>query len=259
MSARLTAQVEVYLRQRDALHEWLTELSASDWSRPSVLAGWDVRTLVGHLIVCTAGVGARLMQTSSQPPRPLAEYVRGYAAAAEDISRRAVDESAGRSPQDMLAALRVHGDAMRSAAAQASDRLVIDAPRGPITSADWLTSRLIEIVVHSDDLSRSLSERVPVPIIRPATATVTRTLAELLAAQAPGRSVEVRVPPFVAVQAITGPRHTRGTPPNVVETDPTTWLRLATGRSAFTDAVADGSARASGNRADLTPYLPLLT
>jgi len=84
-------------------------------------------------------------------------------------------------------------------------------------------------------------------------------LAEILAAQAPGRSVEVRVPPFVAVQAIDGPRHTRGTPPNVVETDPLTWLRLATGRLAFADAVATGTVRASGTRADLTRYLPVLS
>ena len=67
------------------------------------------------------------------------------------------------------------------------------------------------------------------------------------------------VPPFVAVQAVAGPRHTRGTPPNVVETDPVTWLRLATGRLAFTDAVAAGAVRASGTRADLTDQLPLLS
>jgi putative sterol carrier protein len=63
----------------------------------------------------------------------------------------------------------------------------------------------------------------------------------------------------LAVQAIDGPRHTRGTPPNVVETDPLTWLRLATGRLAFADAVATGTVRASGARADLTRYLPVLS
>jgi hypothetical protein len=84
-------------------------------------------------------------------------------------------------------------------------------------------------------------------------------LAEILAAQAPGRSVELRIPPFIAVQAIPGPRHTRGTPPNVVETDPLTWLRLATGRSAFAAAAAAGTVRASGTRADLSPYLPVLS
>ncbi len=86
-----------------------------------------------------------------------------------------------------------------------------------------------------------------------------RSLAQLLTLSSPGRSVEIRVPPFVAVQAIAGPRHTRGTPPNVVETDARTWLHLATGRRAFADAVAGGDVRASGNRADLTPYLPLLS
>jgi hypothetical protein len=83
----------------------------------------------------------------------------------------------------------------------------------------------------------------------------TRLLAEILAAQAPGRSVELRVPPYVAVQAVAGPRHTRGTPPNVVETDPLTWIRLATGRIAWTDAPV----QASGQRADLSAHLPVLS
>jgi hypothetical protein len=66
------------------------------------------------------------------------------------------------------------------------------------------------------------------------------------------------VPPYVAVQAVEGPRHTRGTPPNVVETDPLTWVRVAAGRVPFAAAVAHGDVRASGQRADLAPYLPLL-
>lgn len=81
------------------------------------------------------------------------------------------------------------------------------------------------------------------------------TLAEL-AARAPGRSVEVRVPPHGAVQAIVGPRHTRGTPPNTVETDPETWLGLVTGTVAWDEAVADGRVHASGERADLSEHLP---
>ena len=84
-----------------------------------------------------------------------------------------------------------------------------------------------------------------------------RALLDRLVASAPGRSVEVRVPPFAAVQCVEGPRHTRGTPPNIVETDPVTWVRLASGHRSWTEAVADGSVRASGARADLSPYLPL--
>jgi len=79
----------------------------------------------------------------------------------------------------------------------------------------------------------------------------------LLAELAPGRTVEVRVPPFAAVQCVPGPRHTRGTPPNVVETDPVTWLDLAAGRLDWAAAVAAGRLRASGQRADLSGYLPL--
>ncbi|GAB3485659.1 sterol carrier family protein [Amycolatopsis cihanbeyliensis] len=79
-----------------------------------------------------------------------------------------------------------------------------------------------------------------------------------LAADAPGRSVEVRVPPFAAVQCVPGPRHTRGTPANVVETDPRTWLELATGRLAWTDAVEAGRVTASGTRADLAHWLPIV-
>ena len=80
----------------------------------------------------------------------------------------------------------------------------------------------------------------------------------VLGARAPGRSVEVRVPPYAAVQAIEGVRHTRGTPPAVVETDASTWIRLATGAVAWAVAEAEGLVRASGERADLTPYLPLV-
>jgi hypothetical protein len=78
-----------------------------------------------------------------------------------------------------------------------------------------------------------------------------------LASAAPGRSVEVRVPPFGAVQCVAGTRHTRGTPPNVVETDAATWLRLATGATTWDDALAEGKVSASGNRADLAAHLPL--
>ena len=79
----------------------------------------------------------------------------------------------------------------------------------------------------------------------------------LLEALAPGRSVEVRVPPFGAVQCVAGLRHTRGTPPNVVETDALTWVMLAAGRTQWPAAVAGGAVLASGSRADLSPYLPL--
>ena len=88
-------------------------------------------------------------------------------------------------------------------------------------------------------------------------ATAVRYLLQLLAAEAPGNTVEVRVPPHGAVQCIEGPNHTRGTPPNVVETDAATWLALATGSLAWADALAGARVSASGQRADLSAQLPI--
>ena len=103
-----------------------------------------------------------------------------------------------------------------------------------------------------------LDEATPPPD-RVALAAAVRLTARTLAAAAPGKSVEVRVPPFVAVQCISGPRHTRGIPPNVVETDPRTWLLLVTGAVAFDDAASDGRMTLSGSRAAaVAPLFPLV-
>lgn len=101
-------------------------------------------------------------------------------------------------------------------------------------------------------------ETRPVPS-RADLAAAVRLTARTLAALAPGASVEVRIPPFVAVQCISGPRHTRGTPPNVVETDPRTWLLLATGLLRVADAGVTGALRLSGSRAaEIQSWLPLV-
>ncbi|AOS65973.1 sterol carrier family protein [Actinoalloteichus hymeniacidonis] len=98
-------------------------------------------------------------------------------------------------------------------------------------------------------------EQPPRPVLASAVRLSLRTLEQT----APGHTVEVRVPPFAAVQCVAGPRHTRGTPPNVVETDPRTWLELATGSLAWADAVSAGRVDASGSRADISHWLPLLS
>ncbi|WP_127794676.1 sterol carrier family protein [Agromyces sp. LHK192] len=88
-------------------------------------------------------------------------------------------------------------------------------------------------------------------------ALAVRYTLQLLAERSPGGTVEVRVPPFAAVQCVEGPRHTRGTPPNVVETDAATWLALATGALAWNEARLAGRVQASGQRADLEGLLPI--
>lgn len=97
----------------------------------------------------------------------------------------------------------------------------------------------------------------PDAVDRAGLATAVRYTLEELATRHPGRSVEVRVPPFGAAQAVAGPRHTRGTPANVVETDAQTWLELCTGTVSWAEAVTAGRVRESGIRADLTGVLPL--
>lgn len=95
---------------------------------------------------------------------------------------------------------------------------------------------------------------------RAALADAVRLTARTLSQDAPGKTVEVRVPPFVAVQCIEGPAHTRGTPPNVVECDPITWLRLATGLVIFSEALAAGDIEASGSRAEeVGGWLPIIS
>ncbi|WIB60805.1 sterol carrier family protein [Curtobacterium sp. MCLR17_007] len=94
---------------------------------------------------------------------------------------------------------------------------------------------------------------------RASVATAVRWTLQRLAEDVPGNSVEVRVPPFAAVQAVPGPRHTRGTPPNVIETDATTWIALATGALRWDDASVATRVSASGSRADLASFLPVRT
>jgi hypothetical protein len=93
---------------------------------------------------------------------------------------------------------------------------------------------------------------------RPALRDAVRELLSRLAMGAPGRSVEVRVPPFGAIQCVEGPRHTRGTPSNVVEMDPVTFIRLSAGQMSWSDAVKDGRIRASGIRADISRLFPII-
>ena len=174
-----------------------------------------------------------------------------------DARDREVESTRDREPAEILADLYDQLAVATAAVADLPTTRAVAAPRGPLSPGDWLTTRAIELVVHADDLSRSLPDREPVEIDRTALRFVAQSCADVVAARAPGRSLELRVPPYAAVQCVEGPRHTRGTPPNVVETDPMTWIRLAAGRQDWGAAVATGAVRASGERADLSRWLPL--
>ena len=130
------------------------------------------------------------------------------------------------------------------------------AIRRKITEADGLAAlaqvRQVFEGAENEDARAAAFAALP----RGVRAASVRFLLEELATLAPGNSVEVRVPPMGVTQCIAGPRHTRGTPPNVVETDPLTWCAIALGYDSWQGAAPAISA--SGLRADLNDYLPLL-
>ncbi|MDP9094056.1 MAG: maleylpyruvate isomerase family mycothiol-dependent enzyme [Actinomycetota bacterium] len=256
MSARCAAGLSQLRAQGEQLLRWFDALGEEVYARPTVLPGWDVRMLLAHLALIFEGCTRALERPSPQPAIPAADYVRRYRRDVAQIAESTAQTAGAHTPGELVATL---GHAVDALPSDAPGSQTIMGGRGPITALDWITTRLVDVVVHCDDLTRSLPDLEPVEVARAALGAVSRSLAEILAAQAPGRSVELRVPPFVAVQAIEGPRHTRGTPANVVETDPLTWLRIATGRSDFAAAVARGAVRASGARADLSAYLPVLS
>ena len=254
--------MEALVEQSTVLVEWLEAIPADDFSRPSVLPGWDVRTLVGHLLLIELGLVRVLPRRSSGPAVPMHEYVRRYRRDVTMIEESTRAATGGRSGPELVAALRAAVAEVTPAFAGVVPGNLVEAPRGAITIRDWVVSRTVDLVVHADDLSRSLPDRDPMELRRAALGDACRALTEMLATQHPGRSVEVRVPPFAAVQCglgDPGPTHTRGTPPNVVECAPLVFLRLATGRLSWAEAVADGAVRASGERADLSSALPILS
>jgi uncharacterized protein (TIGR03083 family) len=248
---------QAVLAQAGLVAAWLSGQPPSAWRAASVLPGWTVAELAQHLAISLRTLHEVLADPTPDRPITVDRYVSGYAGAATQIREREAAAAAGRDPAEILAELYEQRERAAAAIADLPPARAVRAPRGPIGPADWLLTRVIELVVHADDLSRSIPGRNPVELDRTAVRLVTQVCTDIMAARAPGRSLELRVPPYAAVQCVEGPRHTRGTPPNVVETDPLTWIRLAAGRLAWSDAVTSGSVRASGERADLSAWLPL--
>lgn len=244
------------LAQFDRVREAVATLTEEQLAGPSGLGEWTVRELAVHLAMALGRVSHELESPEPPGPKPqltLLEWpfsTAGRAAAIADDTRELTGARPGLDALYEETAVRF-AEAVPAAAA---DRLVTTRS-GTMRLGDFLVTRTVELVVHTDDLHRATG--LDIPYDRQALAACTRLLADALAEKAPGGSVEVRVPPFAVVQCIGGPRHTRGTPPNVVETDPLTWIRLATGRTQWADALEAAQVSASGERADLAPLLPL--
>lgn len=262
----------------------VSRVDPSRWEEPSVLAGWRVADLAGHLLRSALAADRLGAAPPGSVPLSVDAYVGQYPAAAADVAAATVAVTAHRGVQELTGLLRAAAAEQVEILAElaerpGAERLVVESPPGPLRLPDHVATLLVEVVVHADDLARSVAVDLvaappagtpsagPIPVLvgmddavlhRPALRTVCRTLTGVLADRYPGHAVEMRVPPFAAVQCVPGPRHTRGTPPNVVETDPVTWLRLATGRVGWAAATASGRVRASGDRSDLSGLLPLL-
>jgi len=126
----------------------------------------------------------------------------------------------------------------------------VNVEEGRAALAAW------QAAVELSDAAGGAGTAAGTPPSRSLIATAVRYSLEEVTARAPGNSVEVRVPPFGVTQCVEGPRHTRGTPPNVIECDAATWLSLVTGRLSWADAVSNHHLMASGLRADLSELLP---
>jgi uncharacterized protein (TIGR03083 family) len=248
-----------YLDQWQSVRGWLGSLPPEAWDAPSAVAGWRVADLVAHLGLVSRSVSTALASPTRERPLSLAAYLARYAEVTASIDASTRQAGAG-SPSEVLQSLddeATEADSAIEALLAAGRDPAVAAGRGPVRASDHLVSRCVELVVHSDDLARSTGGAGP-ELRRPALQIAVRALAGVLEERAPGRSVEVRVPPFAAVQCVAGPRHTRGTPPAVVETDPTTFLRVGSGRLTWDEAHRSGAVLVSGLRTDLSAWFPLL-
>ncbi|CAM5491042.1 sterol carrier family protein [Streptomyces abikoensis] len=248
--AKLRAAVTAQLaRVRDAA----AGLEEARLGLPARCGERTVRDLLVH-IALSVDLVARLIDEPAPPAREITAVQWATAPAPAGIAGTIARSDTDAAPAALLdaAAERFAG----LAAATPPDRLLA-TPAGAMRLDDFLVTRCVELVVRTDELATALGTEIRQD--RQALAAATRLLADALAAKAPGGSVEVRVPPFAVVQCVAGPRHTRGTPPNVVETDPLTWIRLATGRTQWAAALDAAAVSASGERADLSTHLPLST
>ncbi len=245
------------LTQSGNVRDAVRTLTPEQLARPTRLGDWTVRELSAHIAMVLGTVHRYL--SVPEPARhevPLMDwpFATVTAAAQVDEDTRAIAETAGTALDELFA--RTLTDFERSLAAAPDERLV-PSRFGAMTLGDFLVTRTVELTVHTDDLNDAVPG-LDVPHDRQALAACARLLADALALKAPGASTEVRIPPYAVVQCVEGPRHTRGTPPNVVETDPLTWIRLATGRTEWASALAAAQVSASGERADLSGLLPIM-
>lgn len=245
--------------QGRGLGDCLGGLHAADFRRLVPHTDLRVRDIAAELLVGQTMVLTALDQPTTQRPSPLTDHCAGIGMVRHrtaTLAREIADHD--------------DGPTLASQFLQAQHELVhrLEGPdvpgvvavgRSALRTTDLLRLLSLDWVLHSDDLNRAVPGRRPVEIPRAVLADAVRLLADILRSRHPGHSVEVRVPPFAAVQCGRPgePRHTRGTPPTVIECRPLVFLRLCRGRQTWRDAVRHNEVTASGVRADISEWLPL--
>lgn len=247
------------VEQGENLVDFVGSLRAAEFHR--VVPGHDlpVHHVAAELLVSQTVLLRALDQPTTQRPSALPDYCAGIGILRNrrvTLAREIADHDDGPALADQIRQAH-HEVVHRLGSDDLPDVVAID--RSALRTLDLVRLIGLDWVLHSDDLNRAVPGHRPADIRRHALADAVRLLADILRSRHPGQSVEVRIPPFAAVQCGRPgePRHTRGTPPTVIECQPLPFLRLCRGREAWQDAVRHHHVTASGVRADISDWLPL--
>lgn len=258
LSAYESAQSALFA-QWQLLVDIVERLEPEEWQRPTRLDAWNVAGLVSHI---AGTVGWLSTYASKVVATPAEVDSLSYFASYDDTgvgtaTQRRADET---TPAHIVDWLRANIAKAHALIAERDPDEVIAGGGASIRFEDMVTTRLVEAVVHGLDLAAATStsfEQDPAALKQ-----VAKWCGKLLERSHKGKTIEVRVPPATAVQIAgpegDGPKHKRGTPPNTVEMNPTTWIELASGRLSWADAVSSYRVSASGRLADLDFVLPLM-
>ena len=259
----LDAVRRALLDQGHLIEQQLASRPDEVFAQPTRLGDWTVDVLVAHLALTLGSlaewIGAPEPAGTQRSLSSYYEAARKSAGFVDSISRAA---AAGKGPQALRAAYREALEGVSAALAGVHEGQLVTTRSGAMAATDLVVTRCIEVVVHGLDLQAATGvPALATDAVRPAALTVVvKAFGAILMGRAPGHSVEVRIPgpAGTAFQCGEGPQHTRGTPPNVVETDPVTFIELGAGRLDWATAIGTGAVRASGGRADLSALLPLV-
>ncbi|MDO5683011.1 MAG: sterol carrier family protein [Propionibacteriaceae bacterium] len=246
--------------QGERLADFLGSLRPAEFHRAVPSEDLTVVAVVAQLLIEQNALLAALDQPTNQRATPLPLYCAGLSLQrhrSEQLAREIADHDAGPTlvaqfaQQQQEVINRLSGEDLPE---------VVAVSRSALRMTDLLRLMSVEWVLHADDISWALPGRRAIDLPRGHLADAVRLFTEILRHRHPGGSIEIRVPPFAAVQCGNPgePRHTRGTPPNVVECQPLSFIRLCRGRETWSEAVTHNQLTASGLRADISEWFPLL-